>query len=146
MRAKIFFITLAVADLRRPAGFYRDGLGWPTEGFIGQEFHDQDTGADGTIALFTLDGGLMLILHERANLAKDASLPPGPPQLHRVQRGYPRRIAGSGGRGAPARRSCRRDADRTGPHATVWGLLRVLHRSRSSSVRDCLELQPAETK
>ena len=29
--------------------------------------------------MFTLDGGLMLGLYERSNLAKDASLPPGPP-------------------------------------------------------------------
>jgi catechol 2,3-dioxygenase-like lactoylglutathione lyase family enzyme len=79
MRAKIFFITLAVADLSRSVGFYRDGLGWPTEGIISQEFHDEVTGADGTIALFTLDGGLMLMLYERANLAKDASLPPARP-------------------------------------------------------------------
>ena len=48
------------------------GLGWPTEGIIGQEFHDEVTGADGTIAFFALDAGLMLGLYERANLAKDA--------------------------------------------------------------------------
>ena len=78
MRAKIFFITLAVDDLDRSAAFYRDGLGWPTEGIVGQEFHDELTGADGTIAIFTLDDGLMLMLYERANLAKDASLPAGP--------------------------------------------------------------------
>jgi hypothetical protein len=48
MRAKIFFITLAVDDLDRSAGFYRDGLGWPTEGIVGQEFHDEVTSADGT--------------------------------------------------------------------------------------------------
>ena len=78
MRAKIFFITLAVNDLRRSVAFYRDGLGWPTEGIVGQEFHDDVTGADGTIAFFTLDGGLLLGLYERTNLAKDASLQAGP--------------------------------------------------------------------
>jgi catechol 2,3-dioxygenase-like lactoylglutathione lyase family enzyme len=36
MRAKIFFITLAVDDLDRSVGFYRDGLGWQTEGIVGQ--------------------------------------------------------------------------------------------------------------
>jgi hypothetical protein len=30
MRAKIFFVTLAVADLGRSFSFYREGLGWPT--------------------------------------------------------------------------------------------------------------------
>ena len=79
MQAKIFFITLAVDDLGRSVAFYRDGLGWPTEGIIGQEFHDEVTGADGTIAFFALDAGLMLGLYERANLAKDAHLPPSPP-------------------------------------------------------------------
>jgi catechol 2,3-dioxygenase-like lactoylglutathione lyase family enzyme len=97
MRAKIFFITLAVDDLGRSVAFYRDGLGWPTEGIVGQEFHDEVTGADGTIAFFTLDGGLMLGLYERTNLAKDASLPAA--QFHRVQLGRPRHIAG---RGRPA--------------------------------------------
>jgi len=48
-------------------------------GIVGQEFHDEVTGADGTIAIFTLDGGLLLTLYERTNLAKDASLPPGRP-------------------------------------------------------------------
>jgi len=51
-QAKIFFITLAVADLGRSVAFYRDGLGWPTEGIAGQEFHDKVTSADGAIAIF----------------------------------------------------------------------------------------------
>ncbi len=44
---------------------------------VGQEFHDEITGADGTITLFTLDGGPMLGLRERTNLGTDASPPPG---------------------------------------------------------------------
>jgi catechol 2,3-dioxygenase-like lactoylglutathione lyase family enzyme len=78
MQAKILFITLAVDDLERSLAFYRDGLGWPTDGVVGQEFHDEVTGADGTIVFFRLDGGLLLGLYERVNLARDASLPPGP--------------------------------------------------------------------
>jgi catechol 2,3-dioxygenase-like lactoylglutathione lyase family enzyme len=89
MRAKIFFITLAVDDLGRSLAFYRDGLGWPTAGIVGQEFHDELTRADGTIAIFTLDGGLMLMLYERANLAKDASLPAGPPSSTEFSLGIP---------------------------------------------------------
>src|SRR5258706_2169920 len=34
MDAKIFFITLSVDDLNRSLAFYRDGLGWPTEGIV----------------------------------------------------------------------------------------------------------------
>jgi uncharacterized protein len=89
MRAKIFFITLAVDDLNRSLAFYRDGLGWPTEGIVGQEFHDPATGADGTIAIFTLEDGLMVMLYERANLAKDASLPAGPPSSTEFSLGIP---------------------------------------------------------
>ena len=89
MRAKIFFITLAVDDLGRSLAFYRDGLGWPTQGVVGQEFHDELTGADGTIAAFTLDDGLMLKLYERANQAKDASLPAGPPSSTEFSLGIP---------------------------------------------------------
>jgi catechol 2,3-dioxygenase-like lactoylglutathione lyase family enzyme len=89
MDAKIFFITLAVDDLERSLAFYRDGLGWPTEGITGQQFHDEVTGADGTIAIFTLDGGLLLTLYERTNLAKDASLPTGPPSSTEFSLGIP---------------------------------------------------------
>ena len=89
MQAKIFFVTLAVDDLGRSVAFYRDGLGWQTEGIVGQEFHDEVTGADGTIAFFTLDGGLLLGLYERTNLAKDASLPPGPRSSTEFSLGVP---------------------------------------------------------
>ncbi len=91
MRAKVFFITLAVADLDRSVAFYRDGLGWPTEGIVGREFHDEVTGAEGTIAFFKLDGGLLLGLYERANLARDARLPPGPPSSTEFSLGLPAR-------------------------------------------------------
>lgn len=89
LQAKIFFITLAVDDLARSVAFYRDGLGWPTDGIVGQEFHDEATGADGTIAFFNLDGGLLLGLYERTNLAKDAGLPPGSPSSTEFSLGIP---------------------------------------------------------
>jgi catechol 2,3-dioxygenase-like lactoylglutathione lyase family enzyme len=89
MQAKISYITLAVNDLDRSVAFYRDGLGWQTEGIVGQEFHDEVTGADGTIAFFVLDGGLLLGLYTRANLAKDAGVPPGPPSTTEFSLGIP---------------------------------------------------------
>jgi catechol 2,3-dioxygenase-like lactoylglutathione lyase family enzyme len=89
MQARIFFITLAVDDLDRSVAFYRDGLGWPTDGVVGQQFHDELTGADGTIAFFTLEGGLLLGLYERANLAKDAQLPVGPRSSTEFSLGIP---------------------------------------------------------
>ena len=79
MRAKIFFVTLAAADLGRSVAFYRDGLGWPTEGIVGQKFQDEVTGADGTIAFFTLDGGLMLGLYARANSPRTPACRPARP-------------------------------------------------------------------
>jgi catechol 2,3-dioxygenase-like lactoylglutathione lyase family enzyme len=89
VRAKFSFITLAVDDLDRSVAFYRDGLGWPTDGIVGQEYHDEITGADGTIAFFALDAGLLLGLYERANLSKDASLPPGPRSSTEFSLGIP---------------------------------------------------------
>lgn len=89
MRAKISFITLAVDDLDRSIAFYRDGLGWQTQGIVGQEFHDELTGADGTIAFFALETGLLIGLYERANLAKDASLPLGLPSTTEFSLGIP---------------------------------------------------------
>ena len=89
MHAKFSFITLAVADLDRSVAFYRDGLGWQTDGIVGREFHDEVTGADGTIAFFALDGGLLLGLYERANLARDASLPAGPASSTEFSLGIP---------------------------------------------------------
>ena len=84
-------VGLAVADLGRSVAFYRDGLGWPTEGIVGREFRDEVTGAEGTIAFFSLDGGLLLGLYERANLARDASLPPGPSSSTEFSLGLPAR-------------------------------------------------------
>ena len=38
------------------------------------------TGANGAIAMFKLAGGLILNLYSRADLARDAEIPVGPPQ------------------------------------------------------------------
>jgi len=44
MKPRIHVVTLAVADLDRALTFYRDGMGFPTEGLIGTEFQgDEDT-------------------------------------------------------------------------------------------------------
>jgi catechol 2,3-dioxygenase-like lactoylglutathione lyase family enzyme len=67
-------ITLAVADLERALAFYRD-LGFKSKGIIGTEWTDEVTGANGAIAMFKLDGGLLLNLYPRADLAKDAAIP-----------------------------------------------------------------------
>src|ERR1700678_1564493 len=75
MKPRIHVITLAVADLDRALAFYRDGLGFQTEGLIGTEFTGDETTPEGTTAVFHLDGGLMLSIYPRSELAKDAAIP-----------------------------------------------------------------------
>jgi catechol 2,3-dioxygenase-like lactoylglutathione lyase family enzyme len=67
-------ITLVVADLERALAFYCD-LGFKSKGIIGTEWTDEVTGANGALAMFKLDGGLLLNLYPRADLAKDAAIP-----------------------------------------------------------------------
>lgn len=79
MKAAINFVTLTVCDLDRALAFYRDGLGWPTEGIVGSEFRDEDKGTDYSIVMIDVGNGLMLALWERGNLALDANVEPGTP-------------------------------------------------------------------
>jgi uncharacterized protein len=72
-------ITLAVADLERALAFYRS-LGLESKGVVGTEWTDEETGANGAIALFRLEGGLLLNLYPRSDLSKDAAIPAGEPQ------------------------------------------------------------------
>ena len=72
-------ITLAVADLELALAFYRR-LGLSSQGIVGTEWRDEKTGADGAVAMFKLEGGLLLNLYPRADLAKDAAIPVGPAQ------------------------------------------------------------------
>ncbi len=73
MTPLITLITLGVDDLARAVKFYRDGLGWPTEGIVGSEFEH------GAVAFFELAGGLKLALWPRASIAHDAGIAPGVP-------------------------------------------------------------------
>ncbi len=77
---RIHVITLAVGDLDRALRFYRDGLGLESPGVIGTEFEGSDTEPAGAVAMFQLEGGLVLALYPRSELAKDASIPLGPPK------------------------------------------------------------------
>ena len=79
MEPRLDVITLAVADFERALAFYR-GLGLESKGVVGTEWADEKTGANGAIAMFKLEGGLLLNLYPRADLAKDAAIPVGPPQ------------------------------------------------------------------
>jgi uncharacterized protein len=80
MEPHIDVITLAVGDLDRSLAFYRDGLGLETTGVVASEFVDEETNAAGAIVIFRLEGGLVLALYPRGELAKDAGVPVGPPK------------------------------------------------------------------
>jgi catechol 2,3-dioxygenase-like lactoylglutathione lyase family enzyme len=80
MEPRIHVITLAVDDLERALAFYRDGLGFDSHGVVGTEFRDDYTQAAGDIAIFNLEGGLILTVYPRSELAKDAGVPFGPPK------------------------------------------------------------------
>ena len=73
MKPRITLITLGVADLERALRFYRDGLGWKTEGIVGKEFEH------GAVAFFDLANGLRVALWPRASLSHDSGLPLGKP-------------------------------------------------------------------
>lgn len=69
MEPRISVVTLGVADLERAVAFYRDGLGLPTDGIVGQEFEH------GAVGFFDLSGGLKLALWAQADIAHDTGLP-----------------------------------------------------------------------
>ncbi len=79
MKPRVDVITLAVADLEHALAFYRR-LGLESNGIIGTAWVDEMTGANGAIAMFKLEGGPLLNLYPRADLAKDAAIPVGPPK------------------------------------------------------------------
>ena len=72
MKPRVTFITLGVDDLERSLHFYRDGLGWATEGIVGEEFEY------GAVVFIDLQPGLKLALWPRASLARDADVSVGP--------------------------------------------------------------------
>lgn len=72
MKPRITVITLGVNDLETSLRFYRDGLGFPTEGIIGKEFEY------GAVAFFQLQPGLRLALWPRKSIAHDTGLSEGP--------------------------------------------------------------------
>jgi catechol 2,3-dioxygenase-like lactoylglutathione lyase family enzyme len=69
MKPHITIITLGVDDLDRSLTFYRDGLGLPTQGIIGQEFEY------GAVVFFDLQNGVKLALWPRKSIAHDTQLP-----------------------------------------------------------------------
>ncbi|MCU4311404.1 VOC family protein [Acinetobacter variabilis] len=72
MQARISVITLAVLDLEASLRFYRDGLGFPSEGIMGEEFEY------GAVAFIQLQSGLKLALWPQRSIQQDTGLEPSP--------------------------------------------------------------------
>jgi uncharacterized protein len=88
MQPRIHVITLAVDDLERALTFYRDGLGLDSPGIGGTEFAGDEANPAGAVAMFRLQGGLILSLYPRSELAKDAKVPLGPPKTGEFSIGH----------------------------------------------------------
>lgn len=82
MKSRIKVFTLGVGDLERSLAFYRDGLGLPTKGIIGEEFED------GAVVFFDMNDGLILALYPTASLAKDANVDATTARLGAVSIGH----------------------------------------------------------
>lgn len=82
MRPRLTVLTLGVDDLARAVAFYRDGLGWPTPGVVGEEF------PFGAVAFFDLQPGLRLALWPRASIAHDTRLSLAPPSATECTLGH----------------------------------------------------------
>jgi len=76
MKPQIGVITLAVENLERALAFYR-ALGLKSPGVTATEFTGDDTHPAGAIVMFHLNGGQILSLYPRSELAKDAGIPQG---------------------------------------------------------------------
>jgi catechol 2,3-dioxygenase-like lactoylglutathione lyase family enzyme len=88
MDRRIHVLTLAVSDLDRALAFYREGLGLESPGVVGTEFPGDDTNPAGAVVMFQLEGGLILALWPRSELAKDANVPLGPPRTGEFSIGH----------------------------------------------------------
>ncbi|MCB0125437.1 MAG: VOC family protein, partial [Caldilineaceae bacterium] len=75
-------LTLGVEDLERALHFYRDGLGFATEGIMGQEFEY------GAVVFIDLQAGLRLALWPRQSIAHDTGLPVAQPSATEFTLGH----------------------------------------------------------
>ena len=71
MTPRITVITLGVNNLAASLRFYRDGLGFPTDGIVGNEFEH------GAVVFIPLQPGLRLALWPRTSIGHDTGLAVG---------------------------------------------------------------------
>jgi len=121
MKRRIHVITLAVDDLERTLGFYRNGLGLDSPGVVGTEFPGDDTNPAGAAAMFQLEAGLILALYPRTELAKDANIQIGPPKTGEFSIGHA--VATRAEVDALLAQATAAGATLTGePHDRPWGI------------------------
>ena len=72
MKPRITVITLGVDDLEASLRFYREGLGFSTEGIVGEAFEY------GAVVFIQLQPGLRLALWPRKSIAQDTGLEVAP--------------------------------------------------------------------
>jgi catechol 2,3-dioxygenase-like lactoylglutathione lyase family enzyme len=120
MDPRLDVITLAVDDLERSLAFYRDGLGLRTKGVVATDVVDEETGAAGAIVIFELEGGLLLTLYPRTELAKDAAVPARPPQIGQFSLGQ--LVASRAEVDRILEQAAAAGAAVTAPHDRPWGI------------------------
>jgi uncharacterized glyoxalase superfamily protein PhnB len=114
MKPRVTMITLGVDDLKRALKFYRDGLGFPTQGIVGTEF------AHGAVAFFDLQRSLKLAVWARKDLAHEAKVPLGLPSATEFSLGH--NVASKAEVDAVMEQAKQAGATITDPpHDTFWG-------------------------
>jgi catechol 2,3-dioxygenase-like lactoylglutathione lyase family enzyme len=114
MKPRITLITIGVNDLERSLKFYRDGLGFPTEGIVGTEFEH------GAVAFFDLQNGLKLAIWPRKDIAHEAKIPLGQPSATEFSIGH--NVASQAEVDAVIAQARKAGAVITDPpHETFWG-------------------------
>jgi len=68
MKPRVTVITIGVDDLEKSLRFYREGLGFPTDGIVGKEFEY------GAVVFIQLQDGLRLALWPRKSISYDSGL------------------------------------------------------------------------
>lgn len=82
MKPRVTVITIGVSDLQKSLCFYRDGLGFSTEGIVGKEFEY------GAVVFIQLQAGLRLALWPRKSIAHDSGLALRPPSETEMTLGH----------------------------------------------------------
>ncbi|MGD7044786.1 VOC family protein [Jeotgalibacillus proteolyticus] len=73
MKPRVSVITIGVDNLEASFHFYRDGLGFPTDGIVGEEFEY------GAVEFFDLQPGLKLAIWNRQSIAHETKVQAGSP-------------------------------------------------------------------